>query len=200
METAHAYLVVAAGLAVSLGAWWLALRLYLAQRRWPVRMDGRWIIAAHTPQSALVEALGMTASNCRVGRRGPRGLVMHLGGCSAAVSFSPCGQGSEMHALLDWARGARMFGFLVGLLVLVVQPAVIIGLGGGLWHWVASSDSAEVRILVLQVVQIGHVLWPPFLVHLIYRRLRRNSRRVVEQLAELLAKPTPAAGSAAVVS
>ena len=85
-----------------------------------------------------------------------------------------------------------MFGFLMGLLVLVVQPAVILGIGGALWHWSASDPTDEGRRMAWQVVQVAHVLWPPFLVHAIHRHLRRQARGVIDQLVVELGRPANA--------
>ncbi len=186
MAPETAYLVVGGGILVAGVVWAVCLGLLQRQRAWPRVEQGRWDVAGLDPQRAVERALYLFSGSTRVRRRGARGLAVALGGCIARLDFTPSGDGTELSAELDWARGARMFGFLMGLLVLVVQPAVILGIGGALWHWFASDPTEEGRRTAWQVVQIAHVLWPPFLVHAIHRHLRRQARGVIDQLvAEL---------------
>jgi len=196
MSAEGAYLVVSVGMLLGLLTWGFALRLLLRQRRWPAVQDGDWVLLGTRSSTALADAMLLTTPRGRLSREDGGALLLPLGGCHARVEFRDRPGQVEMHAVLDWSRGARMFGFIMGLLVLVLQPAVILGLGGGLWHWVASSDSAEVRWMALQVVQIAHVLWPPFLVHYLYRKLRGDTRMVIEHLALHLGRDTPGAPAA----
>jgi ABC-type spermidine/putrescine transport system permease subunit II len=193
MTPEGAYLVIGAGMAVAGVIWIICLRLLLRQRGWPRQETGRWELPALTPDVAIGRALYLVAAHTRVRRQHDDGLLIALGGCLARLRFTTVEQGGalRMVATLDWSRGARMFDFLVGLLVLVVQPAVILGIGGGLWHWIASDAADEVRRSAWQVVQVAHVLWPPFLVHVIYRHLRRQARAVIDQLVhELRSDPS----------
>jgi hypothetical protein len=182
MAAETAYLVIGAGMLVAGGVWVICLRLLLRQRNWPVVERGRWQLPGLGVDQALGRALSLVAGQTRVHLRGGHGLVMALGGCVARVDFTPGPTGVDLAVELDWGRGARMFGFLMGLLVLVVQPAVIIGIGGALWHWFASDVTDEGRRTVWQMAQVAHVLWPPFLVYGIHRYLRRQSRQVIDQL------------------
>ena len=182
MAAETAYLLIGVGMLIAGGVWIVCLRLLLRQRSWPVVESGHWSLPGLRVEQALGRALYLVAGQTRVHRRGEHGLVMALGGCEARIGFTPGSTGVDLAVDLDWVRGARMFGFLMGLLVLVVQPAVIIGIGGALWHWFASDVTDEGRRTVWQMVQVAHVLWPPFLVYGIHRYLRRQSRQVIDQL------------------
>ena len=193
MAPEHAYLVIATGMLGGGLAWAACMRLYRQQRDWPAVEQGEWRLTGIDPGGALARALLLVAGSTRVRRRGERGLVIALGGCSGRLEFRAADDGTLLSVQLDWARGARMFGFLMGLLVLVIQPAVILGIGGGLWHWVASDPDGGVRSSAWQVVQVAHVLWPPFLVYLLHRHLRRQARAVIEQLVSDLGEAAGAA-------
>ncbi len=186
-ETAH--LVVGGGVLIAGAVWAACLALLQRQRAWPRVEQGRWSLPGLGVAQAVTRALALLAGATRVRRRGEHALAVALGGCVASLEFAPGRDGTDLEARLDWTRGARMFGFLMGLLVLVVQPAVILGIGGALWHWFASDPTDEGRHTAWQVVQIAHVLWPPFLVYAIHRHLRRQARQVIEQLVRDLDGP-----------
>ena len=182
MAPETAYLVIGGGILVAGAVWAICLRLLQRQRAWPRVEQGRWRLTGFEPAQAVDRALYLLAGSTRVRRQGERGVTVALGGCVARLEFTSLGGHTELVARLDWTRGARMFGFLMGLLVLVVQPAVILGIGGTLWHWFASDPTDEGRRTAWQVVQVAHVLWPPFLVHAIHRHLRSQARAVIDQL------------------
>jgi hypothetical protein len=189
MAPESAYLVIGGGILVAAVVWAICLRLLQRQHGWPRVEQGVWRLPGLDPATAVSQALSLVAGSTRVRRRGESGLVVALGGCVARLDFTPAEGGAELIAQLDWTRGARMFGFLMALLVLVVQPAVILGIGGALWHWFASDPTDEGRRTAWQVVQVAHVLWPPFLVHAIHRHLRRQARQVINQLVVELGGP-----------
>ncbi len=54
-------------------------------------------------------------------------------------------------------------------LVFFVMPIVVIGLGFVLLRFVASHPNLAIRWQAVQVVQIAHVLWPPFLVSKLFQ-------------------------------
>lgn len=182
MAPETAYLVIGGGVLVAGVVWAVCLHLLQLQRGWPRVEHGQWRLPGLEPSQAVTRALYLVAGNTRVRRRGENGLAVLLGGCIARLDFTHRADGAELTAELDWARGARMFGFLMGLLVLVVQPAVILGIGGALWHWFASDPTDEGRRTAWQVLQVAHVLWPPFLVYAIHLHLRRQARDVIDQL------------------
>ena len=192
MAPESAYLVIGGGILVAGTVWAICLGLLQRQHGWPRVEQGAWRLPGLDPAAAVSQALSLVAGSTRVRRRGESGLVVALGGCVARLDFTPAEGGAELTARLDWTRGARMFGFLMALLVLVVQPAVILGIGGALWHWFASDPTDEGRRTAWQVVQVAHVLWPPFLVHAIHRHLRRQARQVIDQLVVELGGPARA--------
>ncbi|NCF10526.1 MAG: hypothetical protein GWP66_07585 [Gammaproteobacteria bacterium] len=189
MAPETAYLVVGGGILVAGMVWAVCLRLFHLQHGWPRVEHGQWRLPGLEPAQAVSRALYLVAGNARARRRGEHGLTVVLGGCIARLDFTRRTDGAELNVELDWARGARMFGFLMGLLVLVVQPAIILGIGGALWHWSASDPTDEGRRMAWQVVQVAHVLWPPFLVHAIHHHLRRQARGVIDQLVLELGGP-----------
>ena len=107
--------------------------------------------------------------------------------CKAAAvaltsHFVPERGGVRVDASADVTRLARIFErimfvivFPVALLALIVIPSVI-------WRFVVPSENPAVQWQSVQILQIVHVLWPPFLIYFLYRSRRRS----VEVLAENL--------------
>jgi hypothetical protein len=69
--------------------------------------------------------------------------------------------------------------------VLIVMPIVIGGVVAALWHLVAPSEKLPVRWQAVQVLQISHVLWPPFLIYFIWRRLHAQAVNAAMNLTTL---------------
>ncbi len=66
-----------------------------------------------------------------------------------------------------------------GIIVFGVAPAVLVGLGAGLYYLAAASPNSGVRWQTVQIVQCVHVLWPPFLLSSVYFRLRRQAVEII---------------------
>ena len=64
-------------------------------------------------------------------------------------------------------------------------PAILI-VGGVIWYFVVNSPNPSVRWQVLQLLQLVHVIWPPFLVLYFYRAGRRHGRTFVSNVLSLL--------------
>jgi hypothetical protein len=68
-------------------------------------------------------------------------------------------------AEVDDAKLRRKMQLVLAILLLVAMPIVIGGVAAVLWLFAAPSLNPGVRWQVVQIVQIVHVLWPPFLVY-----------------------------------
>jgi hypothetical protein len=85
------------------------------------------------------------------------------------LRFSDAGRGrSEVVwiaelANVDWLLRVGTLVQVLGLLALVVG-------GWAMFTWVASSANPAIRWQSLQMLQVVHVLWPPFLFGVLYRR------------------------------
>jgi hypothetical protein len=86
----------------------------------------------------------------------------------------PRGGDTLMTAEIDDAAFNRRFALGLGAFVLILMPAVVAGVPWLLWNYVATSDAPGVRWQSLQVLQIVHVLWPPFLIYFMWKGVRRS--------------------------
>ena len=88
---------------------------------------------------------------------------------------------ARIGATTDFTELARRRLLLMSILVFAV-PLVILLVAGVIWQFVVPNGHPAIRWQVVQMVQIVHVLWPPFLVAALYRRQRRAAESAVGSL------------------
>ena len=101
----------------------------------------------------------------------------------ATVAFEYLGNNTtRVHYELGYDRLARrMRSIALGIILLVGLPVMLV-VGISVWNFVLPSEYPAVRWQVLQTMQIGHALWPPFLVVAIYSMGRRHSKTYISNL------------------
>jgi|GEM_PF-6068248 len=72
----------------------------------------------------------------------------------------------------------------IGRIVNFLSLFLIAGLGWGLWAFVASSDDPGMRIQSVQMMQVVHMLWPPFLFGGIARRMHNSPKQEIETIID----------------
>lgn len=73
--------------------------------------------------------------------------------------------------------------------------SILIGLSWGLWTYVADSPNPGMRAQSVQIIQVMHALWPPFLLAWLYRSRQASLRGVVEGLVGNLPYSLPRGGA-----
>ncbi len=69
---------------------------------------------------------------------------------------------------------------------LIVEPMAIVGLGVFLWVAVAEHPQARIRGQSLQMMQIMHVLWPPFLFWGLQKTMTRGLRQRMQRFLTMV--------------
>lgn len=89
---------------------------------------------------------------------------------------------------IEWAVELAKMGWLLlwGLLFQVFGLVALVVGGWAIYTYVVSSPDPAVRWQTLQMLQVGHFLWPPFLFGSLYRRGRREVAAQFEALANNL--------------
>ncbi|MHC4914575.1 MAG: hypothetical protein ACYTGB_03705 [Planctomycetota bacterium] len=107
----------------------------------------------------------------------------------AVPSFSRCsvelrstGSGTDAIFTVDYSDGRRR-ALLGGKIMLAVGLLVLIALPALLYLFALPSENPGVRGQVIQVIHVGHLLWPPWLFYAIYRRGRRATEAFLEAAA-----------------
>ena len=88
-------------------------------------------------------------------------------------------------AELDDSALRRIMQRWLALLVVFLMPVAIVGLSAALWHFAAPNPAQSVRTQSVQIVQLIHVLWPPFLCYGIWHRERAKARDAISNLLVL---------------
>jgi hypothetical protein len=171
-----ARLIIAAGLGVGLLFWFIAVVLYRKIANAPANERVEAIVADKSPGEALKDLLSRSAAiwpQARLTRTAENRVTVTQSGIKVELEAVRRGSGAQLIAQIDAAAYNRRFAMGMAALVLIVMPAVVGGVPWALWNFVASSDSPSVRTQAVQVVQIVHVLWPPFLIYGLWRGIRR---------------------------
>ena len=188
MSEETARVIIVAGGFVGLLVWLVALSLY---RRMSATGDPEFLEArmpGRTPAeaiSAVIDQVKQYAAMAKFTRPTPTSFSIEQGGVQMHFAAERAGGETRLVAGLDDARLTRRFQWGMGLLVLLVMPAVIVGLPVALWVWAAPNAQQDVRRQTLQIVQMVHVLWPPFLVYFVWWQIRKRMQAMASNLLVL---------------
>lgn len=190
MTEQTAKIVIVAGGFVGLLVWLVALAFY---RRMAAAEETEYFeqeFPGRSPEeviAAIVDQVKRYANMAKFSRPSPTSFSIHQFGVQAHFAAERAGGApTRLVAGLDDAQLRRKFLAGMGLLVLVVMPAVIGGLCVGLWIWVAPSPQQNIRWQAVQIVQMVHVLWPPFLVYFIWQSMRKRASMTISNMLVLL--------------
>jgi hypothetical protein len=101
----------------------------------------------------------------------------------AEISFERTNQGTvQVSYRLGYARLVRLLRKIALCFILVIGLPTIFLVGAIVWLLVIPSPIPGVRWQVLQTLQIGHALWPPFMFMWFYSLGRRQSRTLIENV------------------
>jgi hypothetical protein len=185
MDEQIAKLVVVAGFMVGLLFWLFALGLYrkIAGAENPRKFDA--LIPGKSPGEAidaLISRGQLISPQAQLDRIAENRLAIRQTGI--AVEFEAAGQsaGSRLTATVDDSVLTHRFQMGLGAFVLILMPIVVGGVPAALWHFVAQSPSSAVRWQSIQVLQIVHVLWPPFLIYFLWKQFRTTGANAASNL------------------
>lgn len=188
MDEQAAKMVIAAGGGVGVLFWLIAIGLYrnLAAAENPRRYDS--IVKGRQPAETIDRLLQegqLFSPQARLERIADNRLVEQQMGVSLELEATRQGSDTRLAATVDDSTLTHRFQLGLGAFVLIVMPTVIGGVVAALWHLVAPSDKLAVRWQALQVLQIAHVLWPPFLIYFIWRLLHKQAGNSAANLTRL---------------
>ena len=173
MPEPWAHLVVVSGAAVGGVVWLIVVASWLRLRALPaaatVTAAARGVAVEDAERSLLELALSRQWQ-CVSRAAGEIVLALPLG-AQLTVKLRRAMTGTEARIETDLARLDRRFRRGVGLFVALIPP-VVAGIALLLMRLVVPSELPTVRWQALQVAQVVHVLWPPFLLLFLHRRLR----------------------------
>lgn len=188
MDEQTAKIVIAAGSGVGVLFWLAALAMYrkLAAAENPRRFES--IVRDRQPAETidgLLQRSQLFSPQARLERITENRLLVTQAGVTLELEASRQGGDTRLVAVVDDSTLTHWFQMGLGTLVLILMPIVIGGVTAALWHFVPPSNEAGMRWQAVQIVQIVHVLWPPFLVYFIWRRLHRQAGNAAANLTTL---------------
>jgi hypothetical protein len=189
MDEKTAKMIVIAGALVGAGVWILCLRYYRRMKTMARTISKEGSVSGVTKDQAMKALLGKFlthAGNHQIPDRSDDGFTLRVLLTEIALEFQSQGAGVSFRADADMSRLAGLFGTIMGVLVIILQPLVIIAVSALLWFLVAGSETAGMRWQAIQVVQIIHVLWPPFLAYFLYRAMRSKIQMLLDNMQMLI--------------
>ena len=194
MDEQLAKIVIAAGFGVGVLFWLAAIIMYrkLAAAENPRRFES--IVRGCQPAEAidgLLQKSQLFSPQARLERTADHRLAVTQAGITLDLEGTRQGADTRLTATVDDSKLTHWFQMGLGAFVLILMPIVIGGVAATLWHLVAPSDKLPVRWQAVQIVQIIHVLWPPFLIYFIWRRLHVQAGNAAANLTTLAQAAVP---------
>jgi hypothetical protein len=180
-----AKLVISAGAAIGVIVWLVAVQLFRRMAESPVYETLEAPVPGKTPteaMKAIVANAGQIAAQARLAR--PEETVMEITqhGVFSRIEARREGGQTLLVAEIDDSACRRRYQRFLALFVVLLMPVTIVGVSAGLWHFAASSVTPSVRTQSVQVCQIVHVLWPPFMLYGVWKTQRRAAHDAVSNL------------------
>ena len=168
--------------------WLAAIAMYrkLAAAENPRRFES--IVKDRQPAETLdglLQRSQLFSPQARLERPAENRLAVSQAGITLELEATRQGGDTRLTATVDDSKLTHWFQMGLGAFVLILMPIVIGGIAATLWHLVAPSDKLPVRWQAVQIVQIVHVLWPPFLIYFIWRRLHVQAGNAAANLTAL---------------
>lgn len=149
----------------------------------------RALLQGHLGSISLFEVVERTARRVALKKTGPLVVNQPPGLYFSEAEFELDTIGGDevrVRYTLGFARLARrMRGIALGIIGGVGLP-VLVAVGAVIWLFVVQSEDESLRWQVLQVLHVGHALWPPLLLLWVHRLGRRHSRAFVANLLTTL--------------
>ena len=195
MDEDTAKLIIAVGAAVGFIFWMTALALYRRMAATETLRSFDADMPHRQPADAISDLIAdgrLISAQARVERPDASRLNISQMGIDVCFEAIRAGGGSRLVAQIDDSRLTRKFQLGLGAFVLILMPLVVGGLCVVLWNYVAPSPTLAVRWQSVQVVQIVHVLWPPFLIYFLWRGFHNRAANAVSNLLVFAQAAKPA--------
>lgn len=191
MEAGTAQTVVVAGTGVGIAAWALGVHFYFRMRALPQRTRRRTPLRGKGVDEAMRALLKIATARGHIIERSDTTVKLGWGRAVVLFRVEPDVGGVGLETRVDFTRLWRAFGTGMKLLVFLLVPAVLAGLALVMWHVVIPSKTPNVRAQAVQIVQMVHVLWPPFLVYGLYVKARNALQAQLDNVPTLIELEDP---------
>ena len=191
MDEDTAKLVISAGAAIGAVVWLVAVQIFRKMADAPAVET----IAAPVPDKTLAEAIKAIVENAtqiacqtRLARPADNAFeIITQNGMVSRIEARRMGGQTLLSAEIDDSQSRRKIQRILAFFIVLLMPVTIVGVAAGLWHFAASSPTPSVRMQSVQVVQIVHILWPPFMLYGQWKSQRRAAHDAVSNLLVIAA-------------
>lgn len=170
-------MIVMAGVVVGAVFWVLAFRMWLKVRSAPLRIRRTLGTVSKTPPEVLEGLVSLVAGKGRVVTRSVDSVGVEVGGATLTFRVRADVGGNALHAEADLAGASRAYALGLAVFVFLLQPLAITLAAALITMLALPSENPGIRAQAVQMVQIAHFLWPPFLIahrHGVQRRAVLN--------------------------
>jgi hypothetical protein len=182
-QTAKA--VIAVGASIGAFVWILVLRLYRRMAEAPEVEQVDSVAVDKSPEEAIkaiIDRCAQFGGQVRLERPDASSVVVTQVGVRMTIAASRSGGKTILTAEVDDRSLRRKMQLALAAFVLLVMPITIVGVAAALWHFAAPSATPAVRWQCVQIMQISHILWPPFLIYFLWKKLRSAAVNSVTNL------------------
>jgi hypothetical protein len=183
-----AKIVIGAGAAVGAVTWLVALQLYRRMAETPAVETIETPVAGKSPGEAIksvAENAARLVGQAKLARPAENVFEVLQFDCTARIEAHRAGGQTVLTAALDDSKLRRKFQWILALFVVLLMPCAIVGVTACLWYFAAPHASPAARWQSVQVVQMVHVLWPPFLVYFLWKKQRATALDAMSNLLVL---------------
>jgi hypothetical protein len=185
MDEQIAKAVIVTGASIGVFLWLLVLRLYRKMAEAPEIEHVESVAVDKSPEEAvkaIIEKCAQFGGQVRLERPNATTVVVTQAGVQMTISASRVGGKTVLAADVDDRSLRRKMQLALAVFVLLVMPITIVAVAAALWHFAAPSATPAIRWQCVQILQISHILWPPFLIYFLWKKLRSAAVNAVTNL------------------
>jgi hypothetical protein len=178
--------IIGAGFGIGVLVWMWAMRLFAKMRAGEDLHSYTTEIRDRSPDEVLKQIVTSAHRATGLERPDPNTLMASFMGVDLRFEAQHRGSGTGLMTEVDSSRLTRNFSLVMGLLLFVLAPVVLVGTAALLWNYVAPNPNQAVRWQCVQICQIVHILWPPFLIYFIYKRTLGAIKSAITRLQMMI--------------
>ena len=206
MDEDTAKAIVIAGVSIGAIVWLMVLKQLIRMRKQATRVHREVTLHNLSKKQAMTALLRLLTepnqttpytpinSPLRILERSADRVNFESHKCETMVEFRDRGSGVNVETEFDCSRIHNFYTRILTLFVVTFIPAAIYAATYIIWRYVIPNPNPGVRWQVVQICQIVHVLWPPFLFSHQYKQARSIAEAFVDMLPtriEVGCQPNP---------
>lgn len=186
MSEQTAMVVVLSGCLAGIVAWGFGIRCFLQSRNIPETVTHHWFVPGRAVEPVLRTLVNYAAVMARIVDQTPASVRVQLSVGQIDFALTNTDTGTNVICTSRLGPTGQLLKWSLAFCVMILTPLTIFGLGFILWKVAVPSQHPGLRWQAIQILQIVHVLWPPFLLHVILKRLQVQLNTFVGNVAAVV--------------